>query len=653
MSLSCFNKFRRPVPKFIAVVFLLCFAAFSHGQLPSPDMGTPDRYQSQIGECQRLSMAEPAQAASLAQEFLSKNGLTPYATTMFTDCLAHAAVVAHDFKTAAATENRALLMLDKSNMPNSVQVNILSNAGGMFNAMGDTERAIMLLRQALGKSKGLPAARIAALMNMGSLYQDVQDAPHSADAYFQEAFDLSRSIGQEDVYIDFTYGDNLLRLKRYDEALQIMDRIALLGKDKEIYAGVRARADVTRAKIFLAKGNPQQAHKILNRVIPAEPRLSDPEGEADAFITLGQIQLQEKNDHAALSSAQCALNLGQKINSERIQLDAMHLIVSIDSAAGKPVAALAMAQRANAMEVSELKAQNVKSLASYESQLKDQAVQYQNEQLRAEAELQTLRIKRARQSRDLLIGLLVLLVSAGSVFLLYQRRVSRKLHELSTTDPLCGLLNRREAARILSEYRHTPGLAAVRRTSLFLIDVDHFKLVNDKHGHDAGDHVLTELCARLTAVCRPDDLVARWGGEEFLIGAGNLTFQEATGFAERLRIAVESEQIQLPDTIPITVTVSIGFASYPFFPSVANSTWKETIYLADRALYSAKNSGRNAWAGMWGALKTAGVSIRTIHDDPEQAVANGWTEVSTNKKTVWHMALEPTDLRANDPRPIA
>jgi diguanylate cyclase (GGDEF)-like protein len=612
-------------------------------------MGKPDVYQSQIGECQRLSMSEPIKSSALAQSLLNKRDLTPYATIMFTDCLAHSRLVASDFKGAIAIESHALSMIDKFNMPDSVRVNILSNAGGMFQAAGDTDRAAALFRQALAKSENIPPAKISALINIGTLYEEELDDPASADSYFRQAFDLSKSIGQEDPYIDFAYGENLQHLNKNEEALQMMDRIAFLAKDKEIFAGVNARANVSRAKIMLAKGELQQARELVTNAIAVTRKLDDPVGEAYGLITLSKIQLQDKKNQAALSSAQRALELGQKANVWQIQVDAMHIAVDANVAMGKTAAAFAMAQRANEKEVSELKSQNTRSLAGYESQLKDQTIQLQNEQLQAQAEIQTLRIKRTRQTRNLLIGVLFLLVSVGGAFLLYQRRVGRKLHLLSTTDPLCGLLNRREAARILNSSRRDFEPTTEDRTGLFLIDVDHFKLVNDKYGHDAGDRVLTELSSRFCTVCRPDDLVARWGGEEFLIGAWRLTPQKAARLAERLRAAAEAELIQIHEGVSITVTVSIGFAFYPFFPTATESTWRQSVYLADRALYSSKHSGRNAWAGMWGIPGAEDISMQTIHDDPEQAIANGWIEMRSNKNLVWRIASEPVDPKAHAP----
>jgi diguanylate cyclase (GGDEF)-like protein len=650
MSLpSSFSKSQKSMFWLVLVISITCFAASAHGQLASPDMGKPDVYQAQIGECQRLSMGEMAQAASLAQSLLSRKDLTPYATIMLTDCLAHAKVVANDFKGATETESRALHLLETSNMPDSVQANIFSNAGGIFQTAGDTGRAATLFHQALAKSVNLPVAKIATLMNIGTLYADVLNDPVSASSYFRQAYELSKSIGQEDVYIDFAYGNTLLDANHYDEALRMLDRVAVLAKGKEIYAGVNGRANIARAKILLTKGDTQQARQLLTNAVSTQRQLNDAQGEAYALVALGNLQLQDKNNAEALASAQRIMDLGQKAHAWQIQVDGMHLAVSVNAALGKTAEALAMAQRVNELEVSQLKAENTRSLAGYETQLKDQTVQLQNEQLQAQAELQALRIKRERQSRNLLIGILLLLVSVGGAFLLYQRRIGRKLHLLSTTDPLCGLLNRREVARILNESRRNLNPSSEDRTGLFLIDVDHFKLVNDKYGHDAGDRVLLELSSRFCTVCRPDDLVARWGGEEFLIGAWRLTPQKAARLAERLRAAAEAEPIQIHEGVSITVTVSIGFAFYPFFPATTESTWRQSVYLADRALYSSKHSGRNAWAGMWGTPGAEGIPMQTIHDDPELAIANGWIEMKSNKNLVWRIASNPVDPKAHAP----
>lgn len=163
-------------------------------------------------------------------------------------------------------------------------------------------------------------------------------------------------------------------------------------------------------------------------------------------------------------------------------------------------------------------------------------------------------------------------------------RLSARLQELATHDPLTGLPNRnglQEAMR-----RHFGGRPPAP-VALMVIDVDHFKRINDGHGHAAGDMVLRSVAQTLQAALRGADIVARWGGEEFTVcchgSAG------APALAERLRHAIESVPHPLPDGTGLGCTVSVG-VSQPF---VDEAHWEAAARAADHALYEAKRLGRN------------------------------------------------------------
>lgn len=153
--------------------------------------------------------------------------------------------------------------------------------------------------------------------------------------------------------------------------------------------------------------------------------------------------------------------------------------------------------------------------------------------------------------------------------------------EAAVTDPLTGLRNRRYAMR------HLEGLLRGSDAAVLLLDVDHFKAVNDRYGHPAGDEVLRQLTRRLTGQLRAADIVSRHGGEEFLVVLANETPDYARAVAERLRETMGAEPFAVSGTA-LPVTVSIGLA-------VAGSGCEaETaIAAADAALYRAKARGRN------------------------------------------------------------
>jgi diguanylate cyclase (GGDEF)-like protein len=213
---------------------------------------------------------------------------------------------------------------------------------------------------------------------------------------------------------------------------------------------------------------------------------------------------------------------------------------------------------------------------------------------------------------------------------------SKELELASLTDPLTGLRNRRflaeniEKDTALSARRHEAHLS--RGTTLddtadlifFLIDIDHFKLVNDEFGHDAGDAVLVQLCQRLGQVFRDSDHLVRWGGEEFLIVARGTSRNHGAELAERARAVVADEPFVLADGTLVTKTCSIGFACFPPAPAFARALdWASLVKVADSALYAVKQRGRNGWLGVLQAYADSpeAVSVWALKPAPEWLVS--------------------------------
>lgn len=168
------------------------------------------------------------------------------------------------------------------------------------------------------------------------------------------------------------------------------------------------------------------------------------------------------------------------------------------------------------------------------------------------------------------------------------RRRNAELEALIRVDALTGLPNRRHMQEQL-----VAAAAAARRHDrsmvVLMADVDHFKRVNDRFGHDAGDEVLREVASRLASACRTEDVVGRWGGEEFLVVAQSTDASGASALGERFRSAAAATPIQVRDA-STTITVSIGAAA-------GTGDVNAMLRDADAALYEAKSAGRNRVAG--------------------------------------------------------
>jgi diguanylate cyclase (GGDEF)-like protein len=185
---------------------------------------------------------------------------------------------------------------------------------------------------------------------------------------------------------------------------------------------------------------------------------------------------------------------------------------------------------------------------------------------------------------------------------------NRQLELASLTDPLTGLSNRRVLALNIEPDVHQAvrtalGTAAPRERNsdliFYFLDIDHFKQLNDRAGHAAGDRVLVELAGRLREAARNTDAVIRWGGEEFLVVSRWADRRSGQVLAERLLEAVAGKPFAAERDTGIAVTCSIGWAPYPWRPEAPEAVHYEAVMsLADRALYLAKKEGRNRAVGV-------------------------------------------------------
>lgn len=192
--------------------------------------------------------------------------------------------------------------------------------------------------------------------------------------------------------------------------------------------------------------------------------------------------------------------------------------------------------------------------------------------------------------------LLNMRISAAREKLRLQKLSVERERDLAMRDALTGLPNRRymqdimvrEAGRVQRSERDEPPLLIAQ------LDLDHFKTINDSHGHAAGDEVLCVFAERVSACIRSGDVLARWGGEEFVLLMTQATMEDGAGALERLRAEIAGTPLLLSNGVAVGLTVSIGAAQLQRGESVAK--W---LHRADMALYAAKTGGRNqvVWFG--------------------------------------------------------
>ena len=216
--------------------------------------------------------------------------------------------------------------------------------------------------------------------------------------------------------------------------------------------------------------------------------------------------------------------------------------------------------------------------------------------LKKDKKIKELQIQQAKLKNRYYI-IITLLLFLGVVFLGYSyiitkksnlqiKDMNKKLDELSRIDPLTKLSNRRDILEKI-EYEVIRAKRNKKPISFLLCDLDHFKKINDKYGHDCGDEVLKKVAETFTSTLRQQDLISRWGGEEFLIVLLETDRKNSYDVAEKVRKNIENLKIKCLDKA-IKITITIGISEYE-----EDTNIDDIIKRADMALYIGKSRSRN------------------------------------------------------------
>jgi diguanylate cyclase (GGDEF)-like protein len=391
------------------------------------------------------------------------------------------------------------------------------------------------------------------------------------------------------------------QLRREAEELQASERALALARQ----SGSKRLQAVTTANLadfYLKRGDHATALRLAQQALPLARELRDLGGEAVALANAGLAHI----------------GLGRIGEGSRLVREALLLE---ERAAGLPGMADIQQEFGQALERAGQLPAAWAAFAEYR-RLADEVFQRQHQQAvlelqegldaeRRQRELTALetdtRLKEAQllghelQQRLWALGAVAgaLLLALVTVLLRRMRRSNERLRHTNAElkvagerDPLTGLANRRHFHAVMQQ------TAAARfEGSLLLIDLDHFKRINDAHGHAAGDAVLVATAQRLRSVLREPDLTVRWGGEEFLIVVRELQAERVEALAERLLAAVGGQPVQHGSEL-VRVTASIGFATFPLPPRHEPVRWERAVDIVDTALYLAKAHGRNRAYGV-------------------------------------------------------
>ncbi len=439
-------------------------------------------------------------------------------------------------------------------------------------------------------------------MSMGSLAQLSQalDQPERAQRWLGQALQLAQ--GDAVAMANVKLYESAVASQRKDPVAQMQALEEAI--DFATQADATQRLAMLQSNLvdaYLRQNLPAKAMAMAQQALPAvltsgERRLERTlrHNLSVAFIQLGQFE-QARREMARVDT----LRNGQQ--DQGIRVAELREQGEAWAAAGQAKEALAVyhEERRLTAEV------NARNRAASLLQLK---VKYDSERKQRDLDLLTLdNSLKGRQlaNRDLalqvslavaaLLGLGLLL---GGVMVRRVRAANLRLkvneallRAQSERDPLTDLANRRHFMTVM-EQQEQPYFNG----SLLLVDIDHFKHVNDEHGHAAGDLVICEVARRISQAVRAEDLVVRWGGEEFLVFAPAVSPAQLTLLAERILSSVGAEPVACTELLRITV--SVGFAHFPLAPAKLPLHWQQAVNWADMALYMAKARGRNRAMGI-------------------------------------------------------
>lgn len=621
-----------PVP---SLPRLLCFPLLfaSLWGLPAAWASTPVQaatsvHADTIARCLKLRRDQPRTAVALAESLLATPGLPVEDKLKTLSCLGIAAgLLGDDARATAAAARMEQQVQAHPALAPDFTLRAYSQAGSVYQGAGQIHRAEAAYLQAYRISQQLDereAALIqaATLTNIGLIHADYLDSPEVADSYYRKALAAARSVQLEDPLILHNHALNLVKLGRDTEALSVIDEGEAMARRKDAVA-VTQRLRAERAGLWIRQGRLEEARALLGQVIHEQRRDADQPGLAGSLAKRSTLERLAGEHNRALATAEEAWQLVEGTAQPQKQREVLLAWIGAHAALGQAEKALQVGARLQTLDMEALKQQRLDLLADLQARSESANAQREVQRLQYEAQIRSLNDDRSRLLRRAGMGALALLVVAGLAFGLMQRRRNRQLRAVSATDPLTGLLNRRAATRALqamSSQRPSPGT----RHTVFLIDIDHFKRVNDTFGHHAGDAVLVELALALRDACRPGDVVSRWGGEEFLVGCTDLPAAQACAIAARLQQTLGASRELAPGQ-SWTLSVSLGFAPFPFFED-ADPSWDYALRMADRALYAAKDH-RDAWAGLWGRRLPREVAPSDVLEQPEPHVRNGIIEL--------------------------
>lgn len=465
-----------------------------------------------------------------------------------------------------------------------LESNALNGVGIIQYTLGNYQEATkyFLRSLALKREVGDRLSESGTLNNLGLVYLEMGDYPGAVQLY-RESLGIKQALG--DLHGEASTLSNLgvvfQRLGRTQEALDYHQK-ALEIAERLGSPQVRATCLENLGLSHATLGNPEQAMELFQTSRTLYRELGNRLGELSVLLQIGSILGRLEQPDAATLALQQGLKLAEELGPQKPLLEFHQALSRVFEQTHRPALSLHHLKQAIEIERRVHKEQQAQRTAAL-------LAGFQVEKARQEAEIERLRnTELARANRELARAIENLKEADAEKSRLLDklRQQSRELERLARQDPLTRLYNRRYLEENLERE-----FAASRRykfpLSVALVDIDHFKQINDAFSHQIGDDVLRLVGEILDSSCRGVDFASRYGGEEFALVFPQTDLAGALIACERVRQRVESHDWS--NIHPrLKVTVSIGVSSDPTLPN-----HEKLLNAADKQLYAAKRAGRN------------------------------------------------------------
>ena len=525
-----------------------------------------------------------------------------------------------------------------------VRVRVGVSAAEAFAEDGNFPRALEKMQAVLAYTRqhGGPVHMVIVLNSLTRLYVQMREYDKASES-LAEAYVAAEKINSPGRMATLKGTEYGLAMDTGQMQRALKAQLAALSLERSIGArSMVARSLVNLSDCYLKLHDYRNALAYGEQALEAALAIKDQTGGATARVNIGQAYLASGRIAEGKRAFEEGLAIYER-NGDKPELQTV--LAEYGGAlerAGDHAGAIKAYHRERTLSNELFEKRRQKAMLELQEKYDADKRQRQIELLERENQVKSAEIDNRRlQQRIWWLLALVFALASVIVGLLYRkvRHANAQLHEKnlelkqqSVRDPLTGLYNRRHFQDFMRTHQQlekrgvgTSGDELV--SALFLMDVDHFKHINDTWGHGAGDAVLIKIAASLREILRETDMIVRWGGEEFLAFLPSVPRHRMDEVAARILGGINATVIDHAG-VEIAVTVSIGFAPFPLAIGKQAMAWERVVNLVDMALYMAKSHGRNRAYGVRGFADGERVNLDVVEQNLEHAWRSGQVDMA-------------------------